>query len=335
MNLTTKPLPGSGNSSGPDSSPLGTLTPAASLMSSPVISPATPSATSSPGSADGALPYSWQDGLPTDLFGPGVAPASPSAAPASSSVPPMNATFGPPSSISSASAALAGYLASRLKARLGTAGLIPFRQTWKEKVTPAGRRYWAHIASVPRTGGNDCIGWPTPITNDAEKRGVPVVGAGLAGACHMVPWPTATTRDAKGREGQPSKEKSNGRRSVLAEVAHTAPWSTRRATDGSNGGPNQAGGALSADAQTVSPWATPTTRDHKDGDCDLSITPDRGLLGRQVLNSSPAPTGKRGSLNPEFSLWLMGFPPEWVSCGVAAMPSSRKSRRSSSKQQSK
>jgi len=162
MNLTTKPLPGSGNSSGPDSSPMGTLTPGASLMSSPVTSPAMPSATSSPGSADGALPYSLQDGLPTDLFGPGVAPASLSAAPASSSVPPMNATYGQLSSASSASAALSLYLGSRLQTLLVRVGSMEYRQTWSKKATPAGRPYWAHTASALRTSGKDCSGWQTP-----------------------------------------------------------------------------------------------------------------------------------------------------------------------------
>jgi hypothetical protein len=31
--------------------------------------------------------------------------------------------------------------------------------------------------------------WSTPIANDAEKRGVPKVGAGLAGAVHLGPMP--------------------------------------------------------------------------------------------------------------------------------------------------
>jgi hypothetical protein len=35
-------------------------------------------------------------------------------------------------------------------------------------------------------------------------------------------------------------------------------------------------------------------------------------------------------LNPRFSLWLMGYPGEWASCGVRAMQSCHKSRRSSS-----
>ncbi len=40
-------------------------------------------------------------------------------------------------------------------------------------------------------------------------------------------------------------------------------------------------------------------------------------------------TAKPAALNPAFSLWLMGYPAEWASCGARAMQSCRKSRRSS------
>ena len=81
-------------------------------------------------------------------------------------------------------------------------------------------------------------------------------------------------------------------------------------------------------AAQMAGWATPTSRDHKDAASDLTNTPVNGLLGRQALIST-ASTEKRGALNPEFSRWLMGFPPEWGSCAPTAMPSSRRSRQSS------
>ena len=76
-------------------------------------------------------------------------------------------------------------------------------------------------------------------------------------------------------------------------------------------------------------WATPTSRDHKDTGC-LDNVPVNCLLGRQVA-LSPAETGSTAAsrLNPRFSLWLIGFPVAWASCGEQAMPSCRKSRRSS------
>jgi hypothetical protein len=53
----------------------------------------------------------------------------------------------------------------------------------------------------------------------------------------------------------------------------------------------------------------------------------RGVSGK--VNTSPAPTEKRGSLNPAFSLWLMGFPTGWARCAALVTRLSRKSRQSS------
>jgi hypothetical protein len=58
-------------------------------------------------------------------------------------------------------------------------------------------------------------------------------------------------------------------------------------------------------------------------------------LKQQALGAtpsgSPAQTESKGQLNPSFSLWLMGYPAEWLSCAPQATRLSRKSRLSSSK----
>ena len=87
-------------------------------------------------------------------------------------------------------------------------------------------------------------------------------------------------------------------------------------------------------SQQVAGWATPTSRDGRSeiGSPEMMRRrQDRSQgkpLSKQVLGTTASPS-PAGALNPEFSLWLMGFPSEWLSCAPSATQSSRKSRRSS------
>jgi hypothetical protein len=63
-------------------------------------------------------------------------------------------------------------------------------------------------------------------------------------------------------------------------------------------------------------WPTPTVRDHKDtGDLSNSMTRKDGksrLDGiPRLAYGSTAQTGNKGSLNPQFPCWLMGYPAAW------------------------
>ena len=90
-------------------------------------------------------------------------------------------------------------------------------------------------------------------------------------------------------------------------------------------------------------WSTPSARDHKDTSdpATWNCTEERNRydqLPRQVQltasgptpNGSGAATGSTGQLNPEFSLWLQGFPIAWARCAAQVTRSSRRSPQSSS-----
>ena len=154
-------------------------------------------AISSLASEAGALLSNSPDGPQTDLFGPALAPANHSAPQEKDLPKPTSAISGPPSSISSASAALSMSLGSRLQARLGTAGSMEYRQTWKQKATPAGRPYWAHTAKLLPTSVSDFSGLPTPTVNVILEKHDPK----LDGRVRFLPSGRVRKSSRKGKEG--------------------------------------------------------------------------------------------------------------------------------------
>lgn len=312
------------------------------------------SAISSLESEDGLTPCASPDGQMTGQYGPEARPASRSASPGSTSGETTPAILRPTSSISSPPADLLSSLESKSPARqsserlqaalegalrrnLSGRGSTMYRLTWKPHTTPSGRAISRLRASGHRISANGAFSAPTIFD-------LPQVG-----------WPTAdaramnlgdTTWQERREKIKAQKKNGNGFGMTLAMAATLAGHNTPRATDGSNGGPRQSGGALPADV-ALSTWPTATTRDCKDGSYTPNV-PTNALLGREVWstdNPSPARlaasgemlTGSSarmesgGQLNPAFSLWLMGFPAAWVSCGARAMQSCRSSRRNSSR----
>lgn len=276
-------------------------------------------------------------------------------------------TSGPSgSTASSASVVLTRYLVNRLMLQFDTVGSMEYVQTWKERVTPSGRSYSEHTARGRLISDSDCTGWPSPIASDDTK---------LKQCTNIVGWPTATVNDATGSgycysqgdhskpclklpgavelagwptpmAGSPGTEEYNpaGNNDSSRKTVELVGWNTPRATDGSNGGPNQTGGALPADA-AIAGWARPASRDHKDtpGMATTGVNPDgsersrldqlprqAGLIG-SIPTGINAETGKpvaypttKMRLNPFFSLYLMGFPVSWGLVGLASSIESKK-----------
>lgn len=189
--------------------------------------------------------------------------------------------------------------------------------------------------------------WATPNAHDGRRPGADLKstqGGNLNRDAVM--WMTPTTQSAKGVDYQRVKGKNvlilDGQAKALMEQ-----WPTPRATDGTKGGPNQAGskGDLmlpSAAAQ----WPTPASRDYRTPNSQSLQERGQGSKGEQLPNfvehhfSHPvlstldgrqlSPTDRTlpRRLNPAFACWLMGWPIWWTnpaltSCARLEMASYR------------
>lgn len=140
--------------------------------------------------------------------------------------------------------------------------------------------------------------WPTPQAHDTQERGNTEADHhhyphDLSNAASM--W---RTPDSPGAGGPRNRQVSrgNGHQTTIAEQAEA--------------------------------WATPTSRDWKDGADPSENVDTNSLLGRQAPRSmsdgqpsSPSTPNSRRQLNPLFVEWLMGWPMGWTSAAPSACDS--------------
>lgn len=200
-------------------------------MSNRQISKDLHSVTSSQELVDGAEPYNLRGGVQTDLFGQEALPVNHSPQQEKGKEKMTSDTSGQSSLISLESANLQQSLVSRLQRLSDTGGLMIYKLTLKEKVTPQQRSYYQLAASAPRTKEKGSSSWLTPTTSD------------MNGVREM-----------------------DGKRSGGLNTQAQSAWPTPMHTDGSKAcnryRENHQNG-LGAMASTVDSWATPTARDYK------------------------------------------------------------------------
>ena len=240
---------------------------------------------------------------------------------------------------------------ARLKERLANLGSTESELIWSQSVTPSGHLISRLVPSTRRTSETGSIGspWPTPMMTDYLERGY-MVSHGREYLC----LPGAMDPSRMGpiaRSQWPTPNTPSGGRTMTQEEAITQ----RKRTDGSKAQLNLEN-AMAHLAQ--SQWATPTQRDWRSGEAsEATMERNARPLNERMAHFGPAPNGsgapmaKRGERlvpNPNFAMWIMGFPEDLrntilQTCsslpskagarrgGSPATPSSRRSRPKSSK----
>ena len=303
-----------------------------------------PSVIGSPASADGPMPSSSPAGQSSDPSGPRVYPVSRFRGRDADKAMRTEDISGPLFTASSPSASLQSCLGNRLRHLLDANGSPEYALTWKTWDMPSGLPICALRASARRTSASGCSGWPTPMAGapgtdtynpagntDSSRKTVALAG-----------WPTpnAIPECRGGLQSNPEKaleRRQHGHMLNLDDAAVLAGWPTSNAQDGPHGRPSQGTNQLPA-AAALAGWATPNAMDFLPcsnltsrktrGGC-VNLKDQAPLASGPPPTSSPVSTEKRGALNPAFSRWLMGFPPEWDDSVPTGTRSSRRSERSS------
>jgi len=194
-------------------------------------------------------------------------------------------------------------------------------------------------------------GWPTAMRADGrgsagrDKQELPNValltgpaasggpaGTGSGDGCQRGGWATARACDGEKNqrtvEGAMKEPARKGNLDELGSMAQMAGWQTPKGTGGGNvsRGNDRKGELLLAGEAQMTGWPTPMAQTPAQNGNNAAGNSDSS---RATVAKVQTPDMTGWKLNPRFSLWLMGYPDAWASCGARAMQSCRRSRRRS------
>lgn len=235
---------------------------------------------------------------------------------------------------------LQSALERSLRRRFRGYGSPEYALTWSYWDMPSGAPICALRASARRTSASAYGGWPSPKASNTTGAGTRGKGGeNLQTVALYAGWNTPRATD--GKNGGPNQ--AGG---ALPADAARAGWCTPTVNDTKGSAYSYGRGKhdspclkLPGQAQMAG-WATPQARDAKSESASPEFNAQRNTQPRgkplsyqvtlgQTPSGSPAPTAKRGALNPALSRWLMGYPGAWDCCGATAIALCRNSRRRS------
>ena len=222
--------------------------------------------------------------------------------------------------------------------------------TWRAKATPLGRLYFQLAPKTPRIdvidAGSSPEIWNTPIGSDAEKRGNPRIGAGLAGQVQL--WPTPNTMDSlparenikeinNSRDGRKNRVALSNLREAVVDPDYQKMWPTpdtnnhrdgtklRKDNNLADGGRHGVSLHHAVAANPHQLWPTPTTQGIEHPNAELTESGRRlsrdkksshsvnlADQARMLGNHPEVRNTGQGTLNPDWVELLMGYPAGWT-----------------------